>query len=219
VIGRALTSGLLLGLLGATPLMAQPLPDVELPTLLRLVDSTCVDLTDRIGCERVMLLINQDDPATADLFILPDHRAHDATTPLLIVRKIAPNGSMFGMSPWLETADDGTLELHMEQIGIGRAPWTMALTLSWQDDAFLIDRFAYQRHDRLDLSSFQCEIDFRLNTYDATITAVQVGDVDALEHREQGDIPAQVLRLADWTAYDTPFPEPCARLDQSTLPE
>ncbi len=200
-----------LGLLAVTPVSAQEMSEAEAQVLPRLIDSLCIDLVEgRNGCETAVLLASVEEPDAADLVIFSDRRAFDEQVTLLVVRNIAFNGPMFGQAPWLEQAENGSLLLLSEQIGIGRSPWSETLTISFRDSAFLVTGRTYSTYDRIAGGNFTCDVN--LLTGDWTASAVrtngETGDV-VYETNPSGNMEGTRTRLADWS-WDRPMPAPCS---------
>ena len=184
----------------------------ETRALSRLIDSDCAQLlASSIGCERVMLLLNVDDPETADLLIFPDHRADDYTVPLLVARGIAFNGQAFGAAPYFRISEKDKLQLVSGNIGTGRSPWEQALNIAWNGQAFVIAGFQYSTHDRISSASFDCNLNLLSGEYSVEIYG-EAEDREAgpkIIFSESGDSPALQILLADWHAFRG-LPEICA---------
>jgi hypothetical protein len=192
------------------PAAAQTLSGPESDTLPRLIASACFDLIeDRNGCETVILLASETEPDTADLLVLTDRRIDPAGAPLLVARGIVFNGPLWGMSPWLEQAENGSLLVQSEQTGIGRFPWTQTLTLAWRDGEFVVAGYTRSTYDRITASSAGCDVN--LLTGDYVIEALG-GGVDnqpesVLVDRTGRGAP-MVLPATAWT-IETPSPTAC----------
>ncbi len=91
--------------------------------------------------------------------IFDDRRAHDALTMLAVVRNIAFNGPMFGQAPSLEAGENGVLYLRDEQVGIGRSPWSMTLTIVHSNERFLVAGQTCSTYDRILRDEFPCDVD------------------------------------------------------------
>ena len=192
----------------AVPLNAQELTAPEAGTLLRLIDSACIDIHPANGCEQVILLESAGDGDTADLIILTDRRTDPGGAPLLAARQIAYNGSMWGMSPTLEEGDGGTVLLHSEQSGIGRHPWFQTLTIGWLDEGFFVLTFAYSGYDRLSGSSFACDVDYRDGLYRANVAINDPESEEETEYPDSGQTQASPIPLSNLHAF-TPMPDIC----------
>ncbi|WJY21450.1 hypothetical protein QTA57_17125 [Fontisubflavum oceani] len=193
------------------PVWADGLSAPEAALLPRIIDHGCFDIrSDLNGCESVILLTSETDPDAADLVIYPDRRTGDATGPLLLARAVAFNGSMWGTSPSLAQADNGSLLVHSEQSGIGRAPWFQTLTIAWRDDAFVVAGFSYATYDRLTARDFHCDLNILTGDYTHELRIPEPGgDGDRDEViADQGRGPGAHIPLTDWDVFG-PLPAPC----------
>ena len=146
----------------ASPLAAQDLTAPEADLLPRVIDSLCIDLVEaHNGCEQITLIANSQEPDTADLIILTDRRTDPGGEPLAVIRQIAFNGAMWGMSPSLEAGEDGTLLLNSEQTGMGRHPWLQTLEITYldADTGFAVTGYHYTTYDRMSAAGFTCDFD------------------------------------------------------------
>lgn len=198
-----------LGLLAA-PAAAQELSSGETALLPRLIDSQCMDLVeDYNGCEQVILLASETEPDRADLIVLTDWRTDPASAPLLVARSIAFNGSMWGMAPALEQAENGSLRLTSQQTGIGRFPWQQTLTIAHRDGAFILAGFSYGSYDRMAGHRGSCDVNLLTGDY----------VVEAMRYDSEGDRHMPVLEEtgridpiridAAHLGTNAPFPAPC----------
>lgn len=194
-----------LPLLAASQLDAQDLTLPEADFLPRIIDSLCVDLVDTsTGCEQVVLLSNPDAPDTADLIILTDRRTDPGGAPLLVRRSAFFNGAMWGMSPALEAADNGRLNIRSEQTGIGRSPWMQTVTLGWDGARFVMTAFNYATYDRVLGGSFDCAVDYVAGTATAEILD---SDSNRLEDFSE-TVPATSPAISEIRAFEA-LPEFC----------
>jgi len=179
----------------------------------RVLDMLCVDLIDEIGCERVFLLTNEDDDDVADLLILPNALI-EGTTPILAVEKALWRGGMFGDGPYLGTTDSGALTLTEELIGSGRNPFINVYTIVERGGVLTVAGHTYSTYDRLDNSTFGCDVNLLTGGYNASATPPQIDlDTDELinddrvfEQSGRGDVGAFALADLD---YQNPWPEIC----------
>lgn len=198
----------------AAPAFAQTAPttQAEAAVLPRIIDTLCLNLVDAInGCETAVLLMSDTVPDTADLLIFSDRRAQDPQEILIVVRGIAFNGPWFGMSPSLERADNGSLRLIEEQVGMGRSPWTNVLTIAHRDGAFVVAGRNYSTYDRIEGGFFSCDIN--LLTGDWTSTAERPDPDESVlasvyDVTQSGQIEGVRLELAQWDLA-TALPSPC----------
>ena len=99
----------LLALALVQPALAQGLSGAEATLLTRVIETACFDLIEAYnGCEQVSLLTSETSPDAADLIILTDRRTDPSGAPLLVARSIVFNGPMWGMSPTLAQAGNGS---------------------------------------------------------------------------------------------------------------
>lgn len=194
----------------ALPASAQTPPETQV--LPRLIDTLCIDLIEeRNGCETAVLLVSDSERDAADLIIFSDRRAEAAQEVLAVVRGIAFNGTWFGQAPSLEQAENGSLLLRAEQIGIGRTPWSLTLTIVHRTEGFLIAGLTYRTYDRLFAGTFSCDVNILTGDW-ITFAETPHSDVTVLEPfyqaEDRGQIEGARLLLADWT-LDTPLPGPC----------
>lgn len=205
-------------LIPAPPAAAQGITEGALATLSRLIDAACFDLIpDAIGCEQAILLANDQDDS-ADLVVLSDRRSEGGAQPFLIARAIAFNGTLWGMSPRLEQAGNGSLLVQSEQTGVGRQPWSQTLTLAWRDGAFIVAGLTWQGHDRLTGSSADCDVNLVTGDYRATgRRADPATGTERVILSDAGRIAGARIPAADWGAAGV-FPAPCVAA-QATLSE
>ncbi|MDO5621408.1 MAG: hypothetical protein Q4G24_08065 [Paracoccus sp. (in: a-proteobacteria)] len=127
----------------------------QVPDISQVLSAVQVELDDTyIGQERAVLV--QADDAGADLYIfagVPDDRAGEL---ILHVPDLVFSGQMAGQTPWLEQAENGSLLLHAEQIGIGRTFWERTLTIAQRDGAIVVAGSTYSSLDRLSASTIDC---------------------------------------------------------------
>lgn len=194
----------------AGPALAQTGPEAAIAP--RIIAHECLDIREDLnGCESVLLLASETEPDGADLLIYPDRRTDDATGPLLIVRNVAFNGAMWGMAPSLGRADNGSLYLNSEQIGVGRTPWSQTLTVAWRGGRFVVAGFTYTAYDRLNGRNFSCDINMLTGDFESRLIIPDMEDNGAEEEviRDTGRVGPMAVALADWTAFRG-LPEPCA---------
>ena len=195
----------------ATSAHAQNVSPAEVAVLPRIIDTLCVDLVaDLNGCETAVLLASDTEPDTADLIIFADRRAADGPIILAATRSIAYNGPLFGQSPLLEQAQNGSLRLHAEQVGIGRAPWTETLTIAYRDGDFLIAGRTYTTYDRALGGGFTCDINLLTGDWVTSADRPNPETEETIyEADNSGRLPPEQPLLDDWT-WTTPLPTPCA---------
>ena len=194
----------------APPALAQDLSGAEATLLPRIIDSACFDLIEAYnGCEQVTLLSSETQPDAADLIILTDRRTDPSGAPLLVARSIVFNGPMWGMSPSLAQAENGSLLLTSEQIGIGRHAWTQTLTLAWRSGAFVVAGYTWSSYDRIDAGSVTCDVNLLTGDYVANALRGGVdGRAETVLVDDRGRIAPMALPPTLWT-LDTPAPAPC----------
>ncbi len=195
----------------AAPAAAQDLSEAEASILPRLIDSLCIDLVEgRTGCETAVLLTSETEPDSADLVIFTDRRAHGEMSILEVVRNISFNGPMFGQTPWLEQAENGSLLLQSEQIGIGRSPWNQTLTIAFRDGAFVVAGLTYSTYDRIAAGGANCDVNFLTGDWEIFAERPNPETEETIyEANETGQMaPARPL-LAEWN-WTAPLPEPCS---------
>lgn len=164
---RRLMRGAAAALLLAAPLafpaaagpLTRDLTEAEAATLPRVISALEIDLiAGAPGAERVMLLAGAEpDAQMAHLVVFAGSLADNRGAPLLLVGDLAYAGGMAGQSPRLEAAPNGSLQVHSEQIAIGREPWTMTLTLAERDGAVLVAGFTFATWDRITAGSALCD--------------------------------------------------------------
>lgn len=205
---------LALSLTLAAPLAAQDLTPAEAELLPRVIDSLCADLVDdSTGCEQVFLVANTDETDTADLIILTDRRTDPGGAPLLVVRQIAFNGAMWGMSPSLEATDDGGMRLHSEQIGIGRHPWMQTLEFRHEDEGaivagFVITGYHYSTYDRMSAAGFSCDFDMAGGHIHMETSGINPETEQEEITEEDYNLTPTRTPLHLWQAFQSP-PDPC----------
>lgn len=196
-------------LLAAAPAAAQTLTAPEAVILPRLIDSLCVDIHPSDGCEQVVLL-ESDEPETADLVILTDRRTDPAGAPLLVARSFSFNGGMWGMSPSLQDVGNRQINVQSEQSGIGRHPWFQDLAIGWQEDGFVLLSYSYSSYDRLSASSFTCEVDYTTGQFRTEIAINDPETEVETTEADSGDTDPDPIPLTQWHAF-APMPELCTQ--------
>lgn len=201
-----------LAALALFPLPAAAQTLAELEVLPRLIASACWDLVEaRNGCETVVLLASETESDTADLLILSDRRANAPQEILTVAHNVVFNGPMFGQAPSLARAENGSLRVIEEQTGIGRFPWTNALTIAYRDGAFLVAGQTYSTYDRILGGSYSC--DTNLLTGDWVASAERpdpdgTQDVPIFDVTERGQIAGARIALSQWHQGHS-RPQPC----------
>ena len=200
----------LLALALVQPALAQGLSGAEATLLPRVIETACFDLIEAYnGCEQVSLLTSETSPDAADLIILTDRRTDPSGAPLLVARSIVFNGPMWGMSPTLAQAGNGSLLVSAEQTGIGRHAWNQTLTLAWRGDAFVVAGYTWSSYDRLDAGSVTCDVNLLTGDYVASAVRPTVdGQGETVLVDDRGRIAPMVYSPTVWT-LDTPAPAPC----------
>ncbi len=205
---RRLTCLTALTLAAAPPAAAQT--PAETAVLPRIIDTLCLDLVEALnGCETAVLLASETAPDTADLVILSDRRAAEPQTVLALVRGMAFDGPLFGQAPRLEAGPGNALRLVAEQIGIGRSPWSQALTIVHRGDGFLVAGLTYETYDRVVGGSLVCDVNLLTGDWATTAERVnmETGTV-TFERAQTGRIAGARPPVTDWRA-DDPLPQPC----------
>ena len=198
----------------ASPLAAQDLTAPEADLLPRVIDSLCIDLVEaHNGCEQVYLIANSQEPDTADLIILTDRRTDPGGEPLAVIRQIAFNGAMWGMSPSLEAGEDGTLLLNSEQTGIGRHPWLQTLRIAYLDEdtgfaGFAIIGYHYTTYDRMSAAGFTCDFDMGSGQVRMETSLMNPETEQTETTEEEYDLAPARMPLHLWQAFQE-SPGPC----------
>lgn len=191
---------------------AQPadLSETEAQILPRVIDSLCLDMIDeRLGCEQAMLLASETQPDRADLVILTDWRDDPPSVPLLVARNVAFNGSMWGMAPRLEAAENGSLRLQSEQSGIGRFPWVQTFTIAYRDERFVLAGFSYSTYDRAAGGGMTCDINLLTGDYTVEAHSLNLETEERIQTlSETGQTDPLDLDVAN-LGTNAPFPAPC----------
>ena len=195
----------------ASPLAAQDLTTSEADLLPRVIDSLCIDLVEaNNGCEQVTLIANSQEPDTADLIILTDRRTDPGGEPLAVIRQIAFNGAMWGMSPSLEAGEDGTLLLNSEQTGIGRHPWLQTLEITYldADTGFAVTGYHYTTYDRMSAAGFTCDFDMDSGQVRMETSIMNPETEQTETTEEEYDLAPARMPLHLWQAFQE-SPGPC----------
>lgn len=201
-----------LAALAFLPLPAAAQTSAETDVLPRLIASACFDLVEeRNGCETVVLLASETEPDTADLLIVSDRRANAPQEILTVARNIVFNGPMFGQSPSLAQAENGSLQVIEEQTGIGRFPWVNELTIAHRDGAFLVAGQTYSTYDRIMGGSYSCDTNLLTGDWVASAERPdpdETQDVPIFEVSERGQITGARISLSEWNQGQS-RPRPC----------
>ena len=195
----------------ASPLAAQDLTTSEADLLPRVIDSLCIDLVEaNNGCEQVTLIANSQEPDTADLIILTDRRTDPGGEPLAVIRQIAFNGAMWGMSPSLEAGEDGTLLLNSEQTGIGRHPWLQTLEITYldADTGCAVTGYHYTTYDRMSAAGFTCDFDMDSGQVRMETSIMNPETEQTETTEEEYDLAPARMPLHLWQAFQE-SPGPC----------
>ncbi|WP_341861904.1 hypothetical protein [Gymnodinialimonas sp. 57CJ19] len=201
-----------LAALALVPLPATAQTSAEMEVLPRLIASACFDLVEeRHGCETVVLLTSETEPDTADLLIFSDRRANAPHESLAVARNIAFNGPMFGQSPSLAQAENGSLQVIEEQIGIGRFTWTNELTIAYRDGAFVMAGQTYSTYDRIMGGSYSCDTNLLTGDWIASAERPdpdETQDAPIFDVTERGQIAGAHIALSQWNPEQS-RPQPC----------
>ena len=168
----------------ASPLAAQDLTTSEADLLPRVIDSLCIDLVE----------------------------AHNGCEPLAVIRQIAFNGAMWGMSPSLEAGEDGALLLNSEQTGIGRHPWLQTLRIAYLDEdtgfaGFAIIGYHYTTYDRMSAAGFTCDFDMGSGQVRMETSLMNPETEQTETTEEEYDLAPARMPLHLWQAFqDSPGP-------------
>lgn len=80
--------------------------------------------------------------------------------PLIYAPHAAITGPYWGMVPWLEFDEGGTLFLHSENRAFGRNKWEATLSIIERNGAFIVSAYSLSAYDSLDPDNFtDCTID------------------------------------------------------------
>ncbi len=200
----------------AAPVYAQDIQDVG--AISRVIDMLCVDLTDHIGCERVILAKTEGEQNLVDLFVLPNFQNRD-TTPIVIVGKAFWSAGSFGDGPSPQRAENGSLQIVTEQIGSGRNPWTHTHTIVAMEGELMVGGETFTTYDRIDNSTFACDVNLLTGRYEITGSPPQVdAETGALTSNDvvfenNGRGQPAAYPLAD-LSYDRGLPEICDKMRQ-----
>lgn len=139
----------------ATPAFTQEATDA----FARVLSAVQVELSAaHVGTERAVLVQSAEpDADAADLHAFaspPDERAGSL---IATITAMAYAGQMGGQTPWLEVADNGSLLIQSEQIGIGRHPWSLTLTVTEPDGQILLAGLTHVTWDRATVGSVSCD--------------------------------------------------------------
>lgn len=122
--------------------------------------------------DAVLLYLHAD--GMADLVVMQG----DGVTglqPALSLPQVIWAGTMAGMIPGLEAVSATSFLITSEQTGIGRTPWTAALTVAWRDGGFVVAGYTYSFYDRMDLGHYgSCDVNLLTGGYEITLSP---GDV------------------------------------------
>ncbi|WP_342076189.1 hypothetical protein [Yoonia sp. SS1-5] len=177
------------------------------------IDMLCIDLTPDLGCERVMLIASQRDIGTVDLYIFP-HVLNDQKSALMVVPGAVWTGGLFGDLPILEALENGSLRITAMQTGSGREPWEHAITIAARDKTLLVAGETFSTYDRIDNSTFSCDVNLLNGRYVVTGTPPQIDPATGAE-RDDDRVFEQSGRLAPGAyplenlSYADSLPEIC----------
>ncbi len=80
--------------------------------------------------------------------------------PLVYAPHAAITGPYWGMVPWLEFDEGGTLILHSENRAFGRNKWEATLSIVERNGSFIVSAYGLSAYDSLDQDNFtDCNID------------------------------------------------------------
>ncbi|WP_265502718.1 hypothetical protein [Paracoccus beibuensis] len=139
----------------ATPSYSQEATDA----FARVRSAVQVELSDtHIGTERAVLVQSADpDTDAADLHVFTSSPDDRAGSPIAFIPAVAYAGRLGGQTPWLEVAENGSLLIQSEQIGIGRHPWSLTLTVAERDGQILLAGLTHATWDRATAASVSCD--------------------------------------------------------------
>lgn len=76
----------------------------------------------------------------------------------VVAKEIAWLGG-FGQEPYLDLAQNGSVQLHSGNESVGRNRWTQTLTIAYRKYAYRVAGYTYSWYDTLDLDDFgSCDI-------------------------------------------------------------
>ncbi|MEZ5752244.1 MAG: hypothetical protein R3D60_09865 [Paracoccaceae bacterium] len=118
-------------------------------------------------------------------------------------------GPMAGQTPQLRRRSDSAFDILTEQTGVGRTPWSQAITVAYRGGSLMVAGFDHGFYDRLDLSHYgNCSVNLLTNRFSLTVAP---GD-GAPERHDEGVTEASSFPLRDLT--ESFMPTICADLWQ-----
>ena len=109
------------------------------------------------------------------------------------------SGSMWGQQPSLELREDNNLSVKSTNHGMGRTRWFQILTISYQNEAFVMTGFMYNYYDSIEPDDVGvCNIDFLTGRG----TSLQADELVNKFNLSAGGVP-----VGEWNV-DT-FPDGC----------
>lgn len=191
---------------------AADLTAAEAEVLPRIVSAVQIDLLpDRDGAEQAVLLTSTDpDAFAADLVILTGPMDSAPGTPVVLARGAAYLGGLYGQSPWLEVAQNGSLLLRSEQIAIGRDAWEMTLTLAAREGRVLVAGLTHTSWDRATAGSSRCDWNLLTGNWvlDWARDAAPDQGITADNGQRQGREPHRI-GIEHWAASGAALPDFC----------
>ncbi len=158
----------------AAPVVAAPLPGappVVPPS--KVVSAASGDFTSDGSLGRAVLIEDADN-ASVDLAIYTG----DAGNPMKLAafaHDIASSGAMFGNMAELRTTKTGALQVHSENMAVGRDKWERTMTLAFRNGHFVVSGLTLSAFDTLDpKAGGSCDINFLSGKAKAGRKAIKV---------------------------------------------
>ena len=105
-------------------------------------------------------------------------------------------GPMAGQMPRLEARSDSSFAILTTQTGVGRTPWSQAVTVAWRNGGWRVAGYDYDFYDRLDLDHYgACSVNLLTGAYTLTLGP---GDGQA-EVQRAGSGDDRAFALSDLT--------------------
>lgn len=134
----------------------------------RVISAQTLDFNGDGIFDRALLVEENEDEATLLIYLSkPDRtRTVPSLDPLpntlqldLVKKSIAMSGSMAGQAASLIARGD-TLEIHSQNISIGRIEWFQTVTIAYRDSDYRVIAYASRNRDVLSPGKWECDVDF-----------------------------------------------------------
>ena len=173
------------------PLAAQANAQITAPATIvpeKVISAVTGDWNHDGSMDRAVLVEGDDSDAALFVYVA------DGNGNMILAgyaRSIAFAGRMFGNVPDLRLSKSGALQVHSENIAIGRNHWERTLTLAYRNDAMVVGGLTTSGYDTMDpKSAASCDINLLTGKGKSWKDVIKV---------KAGGVP-----VADWTDDNVP---------------